>query len=202
MSKDTYKKSMKFKRISISEYSMENGNEGRRTRKVATGMKYGENTKLVEEVIEYIQKRRLFDRDDIKLHDIEMIHDFDKAQELAWSQDLDVTQIVWDDMKSDESAKLLEGTYNPNMESKKDMLYEVFSDNYNYYQEFISIDHINILEEVERDLEMCALNRLVNGKVDNFYEKVFKVYKMGGWPCGWKGEYPEGKMIVYLPNEK
>ena len=48
-----------------------------------------------------------------------MIHDFDKAQELAWSQDLDVTQIVWDDMKSDESAKLLEGTYNPNMESKR-----------------------------------------------------------------------------------
>ncbi len=36
---------------------MENGTEGRRTRKVATGMKYGENTKLVEEVIEYIQKR-------------------------------------------------------------------------------------------------------------------------------------------------
>ena len=206
MSKDTYKKSMKFKRISISEYSMENGNEGRRTRKVATGMKYGENTKLVEEVIEYIQKRSLFDRNDIKLHellhDIEMIHDFDKAQELAWSQDLDVTQIVWDDMKSDESAKLLEGTYNPNMESKKDMLYEVFSDNYNYYQEFISIDHINILEEVERDLEMCALNQLVNGKLDNFYEKVFEVYKMGGWPCGWKGEYMEGKMIVYLPNEK
>ncbi|MGH0828028.1 cytoplasmic protein [Bacillus wiedmannii] len=131
-----------------------------------------------------------------------MIHDFDKVQELAWSQDLDVTQIVWDDMKSDESAKLLEGTYNPNMESKKDMLYEVFSDNYNYNQEFISIDHINILEEVERDLEMCALNRLVNGKVDNFYEKVFKAYKMGGWPCGWKGEYMKGKMIVYLSNEK
>ena len=35
---------------------MENGKEGRRTRKVATGMKYGGNTKLVEEVIEYIQK--------------------------------------------------------------------------------------------------------------------------------------------------
>ncbi|MDF4756808.1 hypothetical protein P3527_28550, partial [Vibrio parahaemolyticus] len=96
MSKDTYKKSMNFKRISISEFGMEKGNERRGTRKVATGMKYGENTKLVEEVIEYIQKRSLFDRNDIKLHefshDIEIIHDFDKAQELAWSQDLDVTQ--------------------------------------------------------------------------------------------------------------
>ena len=35
----------------------------------------------------------------------------------------------------------------------------------------------------------------------SLYEKVFKVYKMGGWPCGWKGEYMKGKMIVYLPNE-
>ncbi|SCC26446.1 Protein of unknown function [Bacillus wiedmannii] len=25
---------------------------------------------------------------------------------------------------------------------------------------------------------------------------------MGGWPCGWKGEYMKGKMMVYLPNEK
>ncbi|MGH1287384.1 cytoplasmic protein [Bacillus toyonensis] len=169
-------------------------------------MKYGENTKLVEEVIEYIQKRNLFDRNDIKLHsllnDIEIIHDFDQAQELAWSQDLDVIQIVWDDIKSDESAKLLEGTYNPDMEAKKDMLYEVFSDNQNYSQEFISIDHINIIEEVERDLEMCALNRLVNGKVDNFYERIFAMYKLGGWPCGWKGEYPEGRMIVYSPDKK
>ena len=59
---------------------------------------------------------------------------------------------------------------------------------------------------------MCALNRLVNGKVDNFYEKVFavynffffffEVYKMGVCFCGWKGEYMNGKMIVYLPNEK
>ncbi|MBC6972251.1 cytoplasmic protein [Bacillus sp. Xin] len=169
-------------------------------------MKYGENTKLVEEVIEYIQKRNLFDRKDIKLYsllnDIEIIHDFDRAQELAWSQDLDVIQVVWDDIKSDESAKILEGTYNPDMEVQKDMLYEVFSNNQNYSQDFISINHINIIEEVERDLEMCALNRLLNGKTNNFYELIFEIYKFGGWPCGWKGEYPQGKMIVYLPEKE
>ncbi|KLA29078.1 hypothetical protein [Bacillus cereus] len=30
-------------------------------------------------------------------------------------------------------------------------------------------ENTKLVEEVERDLEMCALNRLVNGKVDNFY---------------------------------
>lgn len=27
---------------------------------------------------------------------------------------------------------------------------------------------------------MCALNRLVNGKVNNFYERIFEIYKLGG----------------------
>ncbi len=31
---------------------------------------------------------------------------------------------------------------------------------------------------------MCALNRLLNGKTDNFHERIFEVYKHGGWPCG------------------
>ncbi|HDR4865168.1 TPA: hypothetical protein QCR55_001504 [Bacillus cereus] len=30
-------------------------------------------------------------------------------------------------------------------------------------------ENTKLVEEVERDLEMYALNRLVNGKVDNFY---------------------------------
>ncbi|TQR13295.1 hypothetical protein FG382_11680 [Psychrobacillus lasiicapitis] len=41
---------------------------------------------------------------------------------------------------------------------------------------------------------MCALNRLVNGKSDNFYEKSLKY-----WPCGWKRTYPISEIIVYVP---
>lgn len=37
---------------------------------------------------------------------------------------------------------------------------------------------------------MYALNRLVNGKSDNFYEKIFEVYKQGGRPCGWERDIP------------
>ena len=52
--------------------------------------------------------------------------------------------------------------------------------------------------KIEGDLTMCALNRLVNGKTNNFYEKVFELYKEGGWPCGWKGTYPKGEFIVFV----
>ena len=31
-----------------------------------------------------------------------------------------------------------------------------------------------------------------------FFESLFKAYKLGGWPCGWKS----GKIIVYVPANK
>lgn len=35
-------------------------------------------------------------------------------------------------------------------------------------------------------------------KLNNiFFDKILKVYLAGGWPCGWEGEYPEGRLIVF-----
>lgn len=66
---------------------------------------------------------------------------------------------------------------------------EIIQSSENYQSDFVS-QYIDIFEEVVGDLYMCVLNRLVNGKGDNFYERIFKIYKLGGWPCGWEGEYP------------
>lgn len=30
-----------------------------------------------------------------------------------------------------------------------------------------------------------------------FYEEILKVYENGNIPCGWKGTYPNGKIIIY-----
>lgn len=35
------------------------------------------------------------------------------------------------------------------------------------------------------DLEYCAENRAFNGLTDNFWEKLFRLYRKGLWPCGW-----------------
>jgi hypothetical protein len=39
-------------------------------------------------------------------------------------------------------------------------------------------------------------------KLSAFHQKLLKVYKGGGIPCGWKGEFPEGCLIVYSKTEK
>ncbi len=43
--------------------------------------------------------------------------------------------------------------------------------------------------------------RLVMGKSNEFYETLFKIYQSGGYPCGWEGNYPDGRLIVYYPKK-
>jgi hypothetical protein len=48
------------------------------------------------------------------------------------------------------------------------------------------------------DLWYCAENRAFNGSTDNFWERLFRLYRQGVWPCGWRGVYPEpGKFVAY-----
>lgn len=32
---------------------------------------------------------------------------------------------------------------------------------------------------------------------NSFYYDLLKVYKSGHIPCGWKGKFPEGKLLIY-----
>lgn len=48
------------------------------------------------------------------------------------------------------------------------------------------------------DLWYCAENRAFNGPTDNFWERLFRLYCLGQWPCGWRGVYPSpGKFVAY-----
>jgi hypothetical protein len=48
------------------------------------------------------------------------------------------------------------------------------------------------------DLRYCAENRAFNGLTDNFWERLFRLYRLGVWPCGWRGVFPgPGKFVAY-----
>lgn len=165
-------------------------------------MIYGENTKFVEEVKDFINKGKLFEKDIFYINNNTIIRDYGKAKTLAWSQDLDEGQSVLGDIKSSESADIMGKLYDEKqLNNFEDELYEIFNCSENYSENFIPFEYYDIFEEIQGDIYMCALNRLVNGKVDNFYEKLFEIYKEGAWPCGWEGIFPEGKLIVFNPKE-
>lgn len=165
-------------------------------------MKYGQNTNLVQEVIDFIQNNELFKPENHSFKDIIIVNDYKRAKNLSFSQDLKVVDVIWQDIKSDESAALFSSIYNDeNLKETDDVLSEIFESSDNYSEDFIPFDYLEILEEVESDLYKCALNRFINGDKMNFYEKIFRCYQSGGWPCGWEGNYPNGKLIVYVPTE-
>ncbi|MCY8913690.1 cytoplasmic protein [Bacillus atrophaeus] len=163
--------------------------------------RYGENSDLVEEVIDFIKHGELFNNNNQSLSDIIFIEDFERAQQLAWSQDADEVDVVWQDIKSNESGHLLGKILSDvNLKTMDDELSNIFNSDDNYSEDFIPMDFWDIAEEVESDLYKCAINRLVNGKKDNLFEKMFQVYKSGGWPCGWDGTYPKGKLVAFIPQ--
>ena len=60
------------------------------------------------------------------------------------------------------------------------------------YNDFLSIIAYKSLVEIDDK------NIDENDKI--FLEKQIEVYKNGGFPCGWKGQFPNGIMVVYSPK--
>ena len=62
----------------------------------------------------------------------------------------------------------------------------------------ININEDAIFDEVYSDLMLCVESRGIMGKENKFFEEILSAYEIGGWPCGWEGNYPDGEMIVYF----
>ena len=56
---------------------------------------------------------------------------------------------------------------------------------------------VNLLEETMPDNMRILLNCYANNYIPEIWKDILYVYQHNGLPCGWKGDYPEGKMIVF-----
>ena len=56
--------------------------------------------------------------------------------------------------------------------------------------------------QIDVELCYCAENRAANGLADNFWERMFQLYRRGVWACGWRGFFPRpGKFVAYRRAE-
>ena len=52
------------------------------------------------------------------------------------------------------------------------------------------------------EFTMLALHRCQFGvRPESWWERLYKIYRDGGYVCGWHGHYPEGKLVVYVPPD-
>lgn len=86
-----------------------------------------------------------------------------------------------------------ENYYEKIINNNKHLIMELGIDDDDY--EFL----INIFYE---DLLFCAKSRLFSEEKIDFFERVFKIYKSSGFPCGWKSSSNpnKGSFLVYSKN--
>lgn len=55
------------------------------------------------------------------------------------------------------------------------------------------------IEIIVDDMEVLMRARTAIGKSDIIHERFFHIYRAGGYPCGWEGAYPRGRLVVFSP---
>ena len=52
------------------------------------------------------------------------------------------------------------------------------------------------------DFYLFLLNMTIFESQSEFHQSLYNVYKNGGIPCGWKGDFPDGELLVYSKQPK
>lgn len=132
---------------------------------------------------------KLFEFDPIENDDWEILTDQQKAEIYLYNDDVEQ---VWLDLREKND---LDWDFPRNQDEEtqwryvqKDILQKLQKAGYEAYY-----------DEVEYDLLNCYLN-IKHRQNNPLWNMIFKAYKKGAFPCGWKGEYPNGKLIVFHPK--
>ncbi|MEC2060862.1 MULTISPECIES: hypothetical protein [Bacillus] len=157
-------------------------------------MKYGHYHNQVKEVIDFSKTFKVVTSEDISYF-TKIIKDKEKAKYYAYEAEFGEDEYTWNDLRENEMSEVWDKYYQLIDDQKPqnlDILLDVFSVNVRS-----AMTELNtFFEEIVADLNNCAINRAVNGITDNFFEKLFKIYKAGYFPCGWDGDYPNGNFIA------
>ncbi|MEC1752643.1 hypothetical protein [Bacillus mojavensis] len=158
------------------------------------------NYHLVEEVIDFSKMFKPRTSNDI-CDFTKIINDKEKAKYHAYEEVFGEDEYTWKDIKENEMSEVWGEIYELNDDQKPqdlDVLLEVFSVNVRR----VSAEFNIFFGDVVADLNNRAINRAVNGNTHNFFEKLFEIYKVGSFPCGWYGDYPNGSYIALKIDSK
>lgn len=61
---------------------------------------------------------------------------------------------------------------------------------------------VRIISDIQFDFKIIFYHLHFEESEANLGGYLLKSYLSGAWPCGWKGRYPKGKLVVYWPHEQ
>lgn len=167
-------------------------------------MTFGSHSHLVFDVLEFAKTGNL-------LQPIGIVEDtlcvvvasLEEAKVSAWQTPYGREEYLWTDIREQEMSKVNERTYSrPDFAEIRNNLMKEIGGLSIAVKKRLDGRHRELLDDIVSDLYNCAYNRVVNGTADGFFERMFSIYLFGAWPCGWSGDYPEGKFVAYVPSTR
>ncbi len=162
-----------------------------------------DNSTAVQQIRESVKKMNLFRSIEDGIYDFKIIHDFKEANFHAFKEVYYDNRGAgsWTNVRELQFCKVTELVY-------KEPEYKVISREV-YDMEipeaediFYSEEALVVEDEIYEDLRLCIQSRKVCGYQHDFFERMFKIYELGGWPCGWEGKLTEGRFIAYFPLDE
>ncbi|WNG57036.1 hypothetical protein F0U59_21420 [Archangium gephyra] len=165
------------------------------------------NLALANEVLEFVAKGGLLSfSGELDGEKVMVVSRLEEALQYAKSQDLPEDVTIWADLRSyqfseyqDVTSSLPPAEYSllhKELDKLEDRIVQAAWDS------IVARDDLQESNELAEDigpaLAHVAAARFLGGrKLSPFLEELFSLYRTGGWPCGYKGEYPHGEFIVY-----
>jgi len=107
----------------------------------------------------------------------------------------------WTDLREDEASKILDATYqDPALGKVRQAVQELWEPLTETLSRRLPAPYAGLLDDIAADLMNSAVSRAVFGAGDHFFDLLWDVYQKGGWPVGWEGNYPDGRLVVYQPT--
>jgi len=163
---------------------------------------FGNYQELVEEVLKFAQYGQFFSPDFDHPQGVYEISDFEEARKRAWEETYGEEEYLWTDIRELQMREVRRLSYSiSDFDHVREKLSALLGKLTLYVARGVTGDYSDVVDDIIADLYNCAFSRAVSGTRNSFFEKIYEVYKKGGWPCGWKGEYPAGLMVVYFPSK-
>jgi hypothetical protein len=162
-------------------------------------MKYGPHSSEVEEILRFVDAGgALRPITHLQVEGARVVLNLDEAQGAAYSQHFDDEGMTWTDIRENEMAEVLSPTYSmPEWPAIEEALRQATASFFRTLQR--QHGRQRWLNEVAADLRSIITNHAVFGASDSFFERLWRIYRQGGWPCGWDGSYPGGNLVVWEP---
>ncbi|WP_339684917.1 hypothetical protein [Gimesia maris] len=173
---------------------------------------FGPNHLHVQEIIDFVESGSIlqipFDQSTLGAFDFELklIGDLEDVEIYrdAYIENARIKRSDWIQLLRDESSKYFsDGLFAEedafrNYSPLFDKLQSLFrSQLISQLKDTIPFDEIEWIV----DCMYCLVaSRTSLGENDLLHEKLYEIYKAGGYPCGWEGVYPRGRLVVFVPG--